>query len=505
MSTTNLEDVTNESTQSTQRRLSRLTLGSETDVAKEAEGPQASLNTNGDPDLFSHPVDHFIHSGTSLCFGLLLLFISMVPPALNRILYIIGFRGDRSRGLRLLWQASQSHTLTGAIAALTLLAFYNSFVRAADILPDPIDGNEEDIEGYPMRRLESLLTDMRGRFPHSQLWVLEESRMRGANREVEEGLRLIQGGKKSPLKQVQALHVFERSIDAMHLHKYELCADSFIECSELNSWSRALYFYIAGAAEVELYRKYLKDSPEKAKKHGKKAEEMFRKAPSQAGKKKFLARQLPFDVFVTRKIVKWDARAKERNIPFIDAIGVSPIEEMNFFWNGHSRMPDDQLEVALQNLAWSENKETWDSEPLDEHAVLALLRASLLRAQRKHSEAKAILKSKILCHDRSLFKGSNRDDWTCPSAHYEMAANLWMERHCYRPIGRVTAVPASEKNSEAKDEATRTEEDEQKVQECKEWLERVYKWEAYELDARIGLKVTTAQETITKWDEAHAK
>ncbi|KAM5444123.1 Mitochondrial outer membrane protein iml2 [Microsporum ferrugineum] len=505
MSTTTLEDISNGSLESPQRRLSRLTLGSENDVSKGAERPQAKLDTDEDPDLFSHPVDHFIHSGTSLCFGLLLLFISMVPPALNKILYIIGFRGDRSRGLRLLWQASRSPTLTGAIAALTLLAFYNSFVRAADILPDPVDGNVEDIEGYPMHRLENLLADMRGRFPHSQLWVLEESRMRGANREVEEAMRLIRSGKKSPLKQVQALHVFERSIDAMHLHQYDLCTESFIECSELNSWSRALYFYIAGAAQVELYRRHLKESPEKAQVHAKKAEDLFQKAPSQAGKKKFLARQLPFDVFVTRKIAKWEARAKERNVPFIDAIGVSPIEEMNFFWNGHSRMPDDQLEVALQNLAWSENNETWSSEPLDEHAVLALLRASLLRAQRKHSEAKNILKSEILCHDRSLFKGSNKDDWTCPSAHYEMAANLWMERHCYRSFGRATALPASKKDDQVKNEATRAAEDEQKVQECKEWLEKVYKWESYELDARIGLKVTTAQETITKWEEAHAK
>ncbi|DAA73099.1 TPA_exp: Uncharacterized protein A8136_5024 [Trichophyton benhamiae CBS 112371] len=505
MSATSLEEVTNESFQSSQRRLSRLTLGSESDVSKVAEGPQAKLDMDGDVDIFSHPVDHFIHSGTSLCFGMLLLFISMVPPALNRILYIIGFRGDRSRGLRLLWQASQSHTLTGAISALTLLAFYNSFVRAADILPDPVDGNVDDIEGYPMSRLESLLADMRSRFPHSQLWVLEESRMRGANREVEEALRLIRNGKKSPLKQVQALHVFERSIDAMHLHQYELCAESFIECSELNSWSRALYFYIAGAAHVELYRKYLKESPEKAKEHGKKAEELFRKAPSQAGKKKFLARQLPFDVFVTRKVAKWDARAKERNIPFIDAVGVSPIEEMNFFWNGHSRMPDEQLDVALQNLAWSESNETWASEPLDEHSILALLRASLLRAQRKHEEAKTILKSEILCHDRALFKGSNKDDWTCPSAHYEMAANIWMERHCYRPFGRATSIPASDKDDQRKDEATRAAEDERRVQECKEWLEKVYRWETYELDARIGLKVTTAQETITKWEEAHTK
>lgn len=40
-------------------------------------------------DLF----DEFIESGVNLCFGVLLLFISMVPPAWTRMLSILGFRG----------------------------------------------------------------------------------------------------------------------------------------------------------------------------------------------------------------------------------------------------------------------------------------------------------------------------------------------------------------------------------------------------------------------------
>lgn len=214
-----------------------------------------------------------------------------------------------------------------------------------------------------------------------------------------------------------------------------------------------------------------------------------------------MARQLPFDVFVARKIAKWEARAKEWSVPLVEAVGVDPIEEMIFFWNGHSRMTQGQLEESMQKLAWSESDENkkWSREGPEEKAILQLLRAAVLRAMRKHDEARHLLKESVLNHDKSLFTGHLKDNWIHPVAHFEMAANLWMERPGYIAVHDAPATESKIANGE---EVTQPER--QQVRECKEYLEKAARWESYELDARIGLKVTAAMEAVRKWESTHS-
>ncbi|KAL8920906.1 MAG: hypothetical protein Q9172_004294 [Xanthocarpia lactea] len=451
------------------------------------------LDHDPDSDVFSNPIDVFIHSGANLCFGLLLVMISMIPPAFNKLLFIIGFHGDRDRGLRLLWQASKFHNINGAMAGLCLLGYYHAVVGFADILPEPsstrtsANETQQDVQGYPKERCETLLQDMRSRHPKSHLWLLEEARMEAMNRRLSTALSLLESSSKtkSPLKQVEALNMFEKSLNAMYIHDYALCAESFIKCVDLNNWSHALYYYNAGAAHVESYRhsKMSGRSDKEIKKHAEKATEYLRQAPKHAGKKKFMARQLPFDVFVTRKIQKWDARAKEWGVPFIDAVGVSPLEEMIFFWNGYRRMDHSQLETSLENLEWSDgngqNSAMWAKEEADEKAVLAVLRGATLRNLGRWDAVAEVLKKGVLAVPGAELKGGLRDNWTGPCAHYEMGVGAWMRR----------------KEAGEKDEV-------EWVKECEGWIDKAAKWESYELDARVGLKVATAQDTLKKfWEE----
>lgn len=209
-----------------------------------------------------------------------------------------------------------------------------------------------------------------------------------------------------------------------------------------------------------------------------------------------MARQLPFDVFVTRKIAKWEARAKEWNVPLVDAIGVDPIEEMIFFWNGHSRMTEAQLEESLVRLAWceSESNKTWSREGREEKAILELLRAAVLRSLCRFDEAKKIILTRVLNHEKALFKGHLKDDWVHPVAHFEMAANFWMERPTYQTLHG---------NSDAASEVD-IEVERKQVRECKDYLTHAAQWESYELEARVGLKVTAAMEAVNKWESMHS-
>jgi hypothetical protein len=173
-----------------------------------------------------------------------------------------------------------------------------------------------------------------------------------------------------------------------------------------------------------------------------------------------MAKQLPFDVFVNRKIQKWDQRAKDWNVDFIDAIGVSPIEEMTYFWNGYKKMTTQQLEDSLTKLAWSTSDANphWSKESLDEHAILAVLKAALFRSLARREEARALLEKEILSHNFIEFKGGFKDNWTAPVAHYETSVSYWND-YC--------------ESGEKAD-----------VDNCSKWLNKTAAWEAYDLDAR---------------------
>ncbi|TKA39647.1 hypothetical protein B0A49_13777, partial [Cryomyces minteri] len=263
-------------------------------------------------DFSNHPVDEFIHSGSNLCFGILQLMLSLIPPAFSKLLYIIGFKGDRERGIKMLWQATHYSNINGALAGLITLGYYNGMIGFCDILT---------ADAYPKDRCRALLADMRERYPRSHLWLLEEARMHAGDRELEKAVDLTSKSSRSPLKQVEALQWFENSLNCMYLHRYSDCSASFQKCVTLNNWSHGLYYYIAGVAHVEEYRLHKASNPKLAQVHAKKATDLLNIVPQHTGKKKFMARQLPFDIFVLRKIRKWEHRAKEWGVEFVDAVG----------------------------------------------------------------------------------------------------------------------------------------------------------------------------------------
>ncbi len=120
-----------------------------------------------------------------------------------------------------------------------------------------------------------------------------------------------------------------------------------------------------------------------------------------AGRQKDMAKQLPFDVYITRKVQKWEERAKAWDVELVDAIGVSPLAEMVYFWGGPKKQGPLQLQKSLDILQWERaSHPEKHQDDLDETAIQALLEAAALKNLRKYDEARDLLKSEVLNHDR---------------------------------------------------------------------------------------------------------
>lgn len=371
-----------------------------------ASGPSTSTSSGSDPDVLTNPRDIFIHSGASMCFGTLLFILTLVPPALSRLLGIVGFHGDRPRGIRMLWESSAAPNVHGAIACVVLLSYYNGLLGLADILPPAClyDASAESV-GPPLAKCEALLDRMRARYPSSGLWRIEQSRMHANARRLDLALDVLSDIPPSSMKQIDALAAFETAIDSMFAMRWAPMRDAFVRCLDLNEWSRTLYYFLAGCAEVELYRDAVRagDAAEAgARKLA--AEGWFAKAPGAATKRRLLAKPLPFEVFTLRKLKAWEARAKDLGVDLVDAVGVSPAQEMVYLWSGGRRLDDEQAERALGYLDWGRCTASADAVgrmrgAVAEDAVRGLCAAALLRVRGKVGEARAEL-VRILEHDR---------------------------------------------------------------------------------------------------------
>ncbi|KAA8567468.1 hypothetical protein EYC84_010482 [Monilinia fructicola] len=383
------------------------------DVSRPPSPPSVTNPYDIDPELaakvFTNRTDIFIHSGVRLCCGLLLLVFSMIEnPIFSKILYVVGFKGDRERGTSLLWQATRYPNFNSAIAGLALLGFYNGLVGFSDILPTD-DAAEDNMVGFPKQKCEALLVDMKSRHPDSRLWKLEEARMLSYNKDLQGAIVILEENSKSKMKQIAMINTFEMALTTLFAHEYQKAAVAWVKCSKQSAWSPTLYYYMAGVSHVELYRNARLSNPKGAAVHKNKATELLLKAPSLA-------------------VGKWEQRAKAWGVDLVDAIGPSPYVEMIYFWNGVKKSGSSELEKCLDLL--KDERMTCPEKcggDEDDVAIHHLLRGCMFRNLGKYEEARKILTKEIVDSERHI-RGALRDDWTLPSATYELAACSWSEK-----------------------------------------------------------------------------
>ena len=105
---------------------------------------------------------------------------------------------------------------------------------------------------------------------------------------------------------------------------------------------------MVGVAYVELYRKNVASGNSlEAERYAQLAENLLNRVPEFMGKRRLLARGFPLEIFIDRKLRKWAHNAKERNIRFVDGIGVSPAEEMIYIWSKSSKNTSVEENIIL--------------------------------------------------------------------------------------------------------------------------------------------------------------
>lgn len=486
-----------------------------------------------DIDLTQATIDEFIHSGVNLCFGILQVVLSLIPPAIGAVLSIVGFHGSREEGLRLVWRATKQRNVHGCIGLLGLMFYYDgpfqftdddfdipaassttlektsthrstsinslkkkatsestTSLRRKDTSESSVSLHkkstmdslmEGDLDGptllHPGKILENALLQSRALFPNSALWLLNEARMLSGKGRLEEAVDLLDSidVQSIQMRQVKSLLVFDRAITLSHLHRYDRAAEDLLSLINISDWSHAFYTYYAGCCYLENWRMCQIGAMEsdKADYYKSRATELIFDAPNLLGKKTFKSKNLPLDRFMLRKVEQFKSMQRDLGVPDpLDAIATSPVHEISYFYNGYNRMTKEGLEMSSKMLTDFHNPAI-DSKDDDQELIKDFLVSLTLRRLGEVQEGCNLMDEKVLPKFFSIDNGKVR--------YVKKNEDPWLypaalyERALFSwKLAGMDGLPES-----------------------REWLLRAQGYaDDYELSTRIGMKIKAAIDRV---------
>ncbi|EGV61470.1 hypothetical protein CANTEDRAFT_124175 [Yamadazyma tenuis ATCC 10573] len=445
-----------------------------------------SSTERNDTYLHVSTIDEFIHSGVQLCFGILQVVLSLIPPTIGKVLAIVGFKGERDVGLRLLWRnAITCRNIHGDLALLCLLVFYDGPVQFVDQgfqLPEHTNANVSVIIDIGARTSISdseldkilmnpdfytpqLLDKARTIFPHNALWVLQQGRVLASHGQLKKAIEQMQGFTDDPnnkiqMQQAESLLVFDRGTFYCFDHEFDLAARDFLSLIDMSSWCKSAYLLMCGSSYAAKYRMIKmglveydteEEKAEKLKHYAQLAKKYIKLAPTYipghganaTGRKGGIGggnKQLPFDKFVLRKYKQLEEREKQYpDVAFVDLMGTSIIHELMYFWNAYNRMGTKELLMAIKLLGYSGDEGTPYSEAgyavipetEDEAMIRYFLQSLCLRSLGEISTGLSVLDSHVISKfvvSDSPFKFNrlNYSPYLCPTVLYEKTMFVWL-------------------------------------------------------------------------------
>ncbi|CCG82403.1 Mitochondrial outer membrane protein C83.16c [Taphrina deformans PYCC 5710] len=405
-------------------------------------------------------VDEAIQSGVLMCYGLLTLIISLLPPKLTKVLNLLGFHGERDEALKYLWiAASKPQSLQGAASFASLVQYYGGAVQLCDIY-DTSAGKD----GWPVEKSFQTLEQINQYYPRGKLWVLHDAKLRGMEKNLTEALAVLDRGfasEKPELQQIETLMLFEYALDCSFDHQYVKAAEYYIRVRDQNDWSHALYTYFAACCYIEDIRSNGNvDSLPKANELLESIPAMFQTKQKLFGGTKVT---VPIESLIERRISKWSKKRVSAGGSggLAEYAGPSPIMELIYVYNGYRRMD----KVALTRWKSVPPAPNMDS---DDEICRELMSAVVLRNLGDIAGASSILR------DFCGKKIKTAEAWAVAFGYYEYAVCIWWELQDLTDNKKVR----------------------EQLDECYKYLRMALDAENNELEGRLNIRCQLAKEVV---------
>ncbi|KAF8638147.1 hypothetical protein AX17_002420 [Amanita inopinata Kibby_2008] len=286
-------------------------------------GPSGALTPNIPPVIRPEgPVEELIVAGTAFGYGLFNLVFSLLPKKVQRMVGFFGFKYDRKLALHALSVAAAKSDSHSVFAGLVLMSYWNIVLFMSGW-----QGNREKL----MKEYRAINEPILARYPTGSLWSLNRAKILRLSNDPEGAIAVLQEGIRPGrvhlFKQADTLLVFELAWTLLGQQRYQEAAEMFQKMKEMNSWSHATYHFISAGCYISVGNLD-------------KAQELFDAIPDLIGKK-VAGRSPPTEVFVKTKIEFYKEKQRRRGgseARFVEAIKISPAEEIGIFWNNHAHV-----------------------------------------------------------------------------------------------------------------------------------------------------------------------
>ncbi|KIK39840.1 hypothetical protein CY34DRAFT_88473 [Suillus luteus UH-Slu-Lm8-n1] len=340
----------------------------------------------------SGPVEELVLSGTAFGYGLFNLVLSLLPAKIRNVVGFFGFNHDRMLALQALAVSAARSDIHSVFAGLVLMTYHGVVLL--------LSGYQAD-EAHIIKQYKAIVSRVDGRYPDGSLWILNKAKIQRMTHDTDGAIETLRDGlkpeRKKSFPQADTLLTFELAWTLLSHRRYKETAKQFLDITKLNSWSHATYYFIAAGCYFSL-----KDYD--------RTQKLLDKIPGQLDKRKLSGRDMPTEAFIKKKLAFYkrkQARLGGDENRFVEAIKISPAEEIAIFWNTHSRI---ESSVAIAHIQeWSsltpaitdiESKylatpapktENDDLDTVDELAIRSLLLGIVHRTLAEYTAARAFL------------------------------------------------------------------------------------------------------------------